>query len=169
MQLEYKILSNQTLEDVCMITYGSLERLVKLVADNPILYLGIDLETVAGQIIYYDSDYIVSRPTEITVSSVIQPEYIKTYTGIEGQSIYDVCIQLYGSLEKLVTLCNDSNISLTKGDNVKNKQFTYNTKNIEDILLVNYFKTLGTGVGSYSIALAGGKSYDHKAFDDSFK
>ena len=169
MLLEYKILSNQTLEDVCMITYKSLELLVKLINDNPILSLDVDMSTVCGQTIYYDSDYVYSRPVEITTTTIPETEYIKNYTGIEGQSIYDVCIQLYGSLEKLVTLCNDSNIPLTKGDNTKNKEFIYNTKNIDDILLVNYFKTLGTGVGSYSIALAGGKSYDHNAFDDSFQ
>lgn len=169
MQLEYRILSNQTLLDVCMATYNSMELLIKLVSDNPILSLDVDMATVSGQIVYYDSDYVVSRPVDITTITVPETQYIKTYTGIEGQNVYDVCIQLYGSLEKLVTLCNDSNIPLTKGDNTKNKEFIYNTKNIEDILLVNYFKTLGTGVGSYSIALAGGKSYDHKAFDDSFK
>ena len=168
MQLEYRILSNQTLSDVCMATYNSMELLIKLVYDNPILSLDVDMATVSGQIVYYDSDYVVSRPVEITTTTVPDTQYIKKYTGIEGQNVYDVCIQLYGSLEKLVTLCKDSNISLNQGANVKNIEFTYNTKLIDDILLVNYFKTLGTGVGSYSIALAQGKSYDQKAFDDSF-
>jgi len=168
MQLEYRILSNQTLLDVCMATYNSLELLIKLVSDNPILSLDVDMTTVSGQIVYYDSVYVVSRPVEITTTTVPDTQYIKKYTGIEGQNIYDVCIQLYGSLEKLVTLCKDSNISLNQGANVKNIEFTYNTKLIDDVLLVNYFKTLGTGIGSYSIALAQGKSFDQKAFDDSF-
>lgn len=168
MQLEYRILSNQTLSDVCMATYNSLELLIKLVSDNPILSLDVDMTTVSGQIVYYDSAYVVSRPVEITTTTIPDTQYIKKYTGIEGQNVYDVCIQLYGSLEKLVTLCKDSNISLNQGANVKNIEFTYNTKLIDDILLVNYFKTLGTGIGSYSIALAQGKSFDQKAFDDSF-
>lgn len=168
MQLEYRILSNQTLSDVCMATYNSLELLIKLVSDNPILSLDVDMTTVSGQIVYYDSAYVVSRPVEITTTTIPDTQYIKKYTGIEGQNVYDVCIQLYGSLEKLVTLCKDSNISLNQGANVKNIEFTYNTKLIDDVLLVNYFKTLGTGIGSYSIALAQGKSFDQKAFDDSF-
>jgi len=168
MQLEYRILSNQTLLDVCMATYNSLELLIKLISDNPILSLDVDMTTVSGQIVYYDSAYVVSRPVEITTTTVPDTQYIKKYTGIEGQNVYDVCIQLYGSLEKLVTLCKDSNISLNQGANVKNIEFTYNTKLIDDVLLVNYFKTLGTGIGSYSIALAQGKSFDQKAFDDSF-
>lgn len=168
MLLEYRILANQTLEDVCMETYNSLSLLYKLVIDNPILSLDVDMATVAGKIIYYDSELVVARPIEITTLNVPETQYIKSYTGIEGQSIYDVTIQLYGSLEKIVNLCNENNLSFNDGNNVKNVEFTYNTKNIDDILLVNYFKTLGTGVGSYSIALAGGKSYDQKTFDDSF-
>jgi hypothetical protein len=168
MLLEYRILANQTLSDVCISTYNTLELLVKLVTDNPILSLDVDMSTVAGEIIYYDSEYVYSRPVEVTVNSVPETDYIKKYTAIEGQNIYDVTIQLYGSLENLVTLCKDNNISLNQGSNVKDIEFTYNTKKIDDILLVNYFKTLGTGAGSYSIALAGGKSYDQKAFDDSF-
>ncbi len=168
MLLDYRILANQTLEDVCMNTYNTLEMLFKLVTDNPILSLDVDMSTVAGKVIQYDSDYVYSRPVEITTTTVPETEYIKKYTGIEGQSVYDVAIQVYGSLEKIITLCNDSNLSLNNGNNVKNVEFTYNTKNIDDILLVNYFKTLGTAVGSYSMSLAQGKSYDHKAFDDSF-
>jgi hypothetical protein len=167
MLLEYRTLSNQTVEDVCIITYNSLERLTKLVNDNTILNL-TDLQVVSGKVIYYDSDYIVSRPVEVTTATVPETEYIKSYTGIEGQSIYDVCIQLYGSLENLVTLCFDNNQRLTNGDNVKNIPFSYNTKKIDDILLVNYFKTLGTGLGTYSLAIAQGKSYNQNAFDDSF-
>jgi hypothetical protein len=168
MLLEYKILSNQTLSDVCMATYNSMELLFKLVTDNPILNLDVDMDTVLGEIIYYDSEYVYSRPVEVTTTTIPKTDYIKSYTGIEGQSIYDVCIQVYGSLEKLVTLCFDNNQKLTNGDNVKNISFTYNTKKIDDVLLVNYFQTLGTGLGTYSLAIAKGKSYDQKAFDDSF-
>jgi len=165
----YLIKNNQSLEDVCCATYGTMEYLTKLVFDNEnIGSIDVDMNEISGQLIYFDETLVNKIPVEVKVLKPIEESAIKYYTGIEGQSIYDVCIQLYGSLEKLILLCNDNNLRLTRADNVKNIEFKYNTNKIEDVLLVNFFKTLGTGVGSYSINLAKGKSYDSKAFDDSF-
>lgn len=166
---EYRILNNQTLEDVCCVTYGNMSLLSKLVFDNEILgSFDVNMDAISGQIIYYDETLVNNIPVEVKPKIAIAEDDIQYYTGIEGQSVYDICIQLYGSLEKLIFLCNENNLPLTRGNTVKNITFKYNTNKVEDVLLVNYFKTLGTGVGSYSINLAKGKSYDHKAFDDSF-
>lgn len=51
---------------------------------------------------------------------------IKSVQAVDGQSIYDVCLQVYGSLDKLIKLCTDNNI--TNIDIIPNgKVFYYDT------------------------------------------
>ena len=165
----YQVLNTQTLEDVCMSTYGNIVYLQKLAFDNAnIGSIDADMEALSGQYIYYDEALIETTPASLKAKEQTTSTNIKYYTGIEGQSVYDVAIQKYGTLENIIQLCFDNNLSIEELDNVKDIEFKYNTNLIENTLLVQFFSNLGTGVSSFSKVLVLGKSFDHEAFDKSY-
>lgn len=166
MQLEYRILNGETLQDVVMNTYHNLEYQNKLVLDNPTVLTSLDvnMNTVSGKVIYYDYDLSQQRAEEVNTSVPIDLGTVKTFVGKEGQSIYDASIQTHGGLENIVKMSFDNGYSLEDGNGIKNKEFNYNTKDISNILLVNWLSDLGTSAGSYVIEL----NRPHHSYDNSF-
>ena len=63
---EFIAISNSTIYDVCMNTYGSLDYLVKLMNDNN--HLGVDINPTNGQIFMYD-DSLVNKISDVNNSN----------------------------------------------------------------------------------------------------
>ncbi len=69
------------------------------------------------------------------------------YTVKDGQTIYDIALQLYGSIEYVYTLIND-NLSLLPNldtDPIGGMQLTYTEQNA---VLVNEFKRSNTNIST---------------------
>lgn len=60
----------------------------------------------------------------------------------EGQSLFDVCLMTYGSLEYMYKLIQDNNIDSINENNLSQKEFTFDTSLINDSLL--YSKNINT-------------------------
>lgn len=56
---EFVAISNSTIFDVCLNTYGTLDLLVKLMVDSD--HDGVDVYPVVGQKFYYDPMLVVSN------------------------------------------------------------------------------------------------------------
>lgn len=87
---------------------------------------------------------------------------ISEYTAQEGQSIYDVCANTYGDLNKLRKLITDNNIGSVNDQNLAKKVFKFDTSLIKDNLLFNVnnnsnvvYSTKGVGL-AYLTKLSGG-------------
>lgn len=63
---EFKAISNSTIYDVCMNTYGTLDYLVKLLVDNNIN--DINVNPTNGQIFLYD-DTLVNKISNVNITS----------------------------------------------------------------------------------------------------
>jgi hypothetical protein len=59
---------------------------------------------------------------------------VKTYKAVDGQSIFDVCLQTYGSLDFLMKLVGDSAFDSINGDPYSGQQFSYDDDLIVDQL-----------------------------------
>ena len=75
----YTVLDRQSIFDICLNTYGSLDFLIKLMSDNN--FPGCDNYPVAGDAFLYDDSLIVNQTT-VTTSSVIQA-YCTRNTGVQ--------------------------------------------------------------------------------------
>lgn len=63
-----------------------------------------------------------------------------TYLAKNGQSIYDVCLQTYGSLNFLYKLIKDNSL-LGINDTVQNKKIIYDESLVEDFSIFNHNDT----------------------------
>lgn len=52
----FTAISNSTIYDVCLNTYGTLDHLVKLMDDNG--HEGVDVDPVNGQVFQYDESFV---------------------------------------------------------------------------------------------------------------
>lgn len=163
----YEAVSGQNLLDVCLSTYGSLEYLTQLATDNSIT---LNDSVTSGQIFNWNPLTNIQNPTknfttELSTLSVSSLDFknetfietniatpSKLFKAIKGQSILDVCLNTYNSLEFLIQLCQENSISLN--DSVASGQ-VFNWNQTEDILSIpKFFATELSEEDSMSYALA---------------
>ena len=60
---------------------------------------------------------------------------MQTYKALDGQSLYDVCLQTYGSLNYLVKLMTDNNISNLDITSIAGIVFIFDERLTVDMLL----------------------------------
>jgi len=87
-----------------------------------------------------------------------------TYTAVSGQSLQDVCMITYGSLDYLVQLANDNYITDLNSSSLSGVTFTYN-----DTLVVNQVlqQQLNQGYGTAPAVLAYYVSEDDGSYYES--
>ncbi len=86
------------------------------------------------------------------------------YTAQTGQSIYDVCLQTYGTLNLLFKLLVDNKISVSNTHNLSGVVFIFDDELVKDYSVFNHNVTENI---HYATANKVGKSFD-KSFDLSF-
>lgn len=102
---QYKIKSDQTIIDSIISTYGYLDG-----AYDFILLNGLDnINSVLTPTDYlsYDSNLINFKPSQLYLGENVQSatKVVKTY---DYQSIYDVCLQNYGDLNRMYEFITDN-------------------------------------------------------------
>ncbi len=85
----------QDIYGLAILLYGDIRGVEELTRLNKGLFLDLDATDYQGSIVYYDDDI---KFTPFVSSSITKVSGLSDYVSIEGQSIYDVAIQLYGSL-----------------------------------------------------------------------
>jgi hypothetical protein len=87
---------------------------------------------------------------------------IAEYTAKEGQSIYDICANTYGDINKLRKLITDNNIGSINNQNLAQQVFKFDTSLIKDNSLFNVnnnsnviYATKGSGE-AYLTRVSGG-------------
>lgn len=107
----YKSDNSQTVFDVAMLRYGSLDGLATLLADNPALVLN------DGTIAQYGVTHLVGEAspasselekTEPARSINKQPQQRPEYRSNIQQTVFDVALMQYGGVEGLVFLLADN-------------------------------------------------------------
>ena len=83
---------------------------------------------------------------------------ISTYTAVTGQSLYDVCLIVYGTLDLLLKLATDNGIADLNSIALTGTTFTYDNTLIANPVLHQQLNQ------SYGTAYAGENTF----FDDTF-
>ena len=162
MQSVYKVQQGETLQDVTVKLYGSLDYQIKLMSDN-----GVNLyDDLTGISLIYDTTIITAIPKTIQSNTTIDNTKLNII-GIDRQSIFDIAIQSHGTLENIVALLDYNGHSLNDMNNVKQKKFIYYTTDIKNYPLYNFMQNLGTSAGSVLTNVIAGGSFNG-AFDISF-
>ena len=116
MILTYKIPPNITLQDLCIRIYNTLDAMYDLTSRNSMLVGMNDLTLLAGLDVYYNSDLGSKKAVQINYT-FIEPQISKIkYVGKYGQSIYDIVLQTYGTLDFLDKFIADNNITDISAD-----------------------------------------------------
>lgn len=104
---DYKVQSGQTLSNIALELYGEVSYTWKLASDNNI---GLN-DSIEGLTLVYD-DSIKSQVLEpLLVAPIRQKNLLQTYTSLFGQSIFDIALNLYGSVEFALTAYINSNMT----------------------------------------------------------
>lgn len=137
MQLaNYKTTQGQSIYDVVNGVYGSLDYFSQLLIENAnleaVAYTLIDESAVEVE---YDADVIRNKPPVIFRSTGAIATTITEYPALDGQSVYDVAMMTYGSLDKLIELLNDSSFGSTNNTNLGGVRFTFDSSRKTDQIL----------------------------------
>lgn len=104
MELDYKIKEGETIYDASNITLFGMDNIVQ----GLLIPSDLSFTSITGfQTIYYDENYIQNSTVQLQLNV---PKEIDTYTVLseENQSLYDVCLMNYGTLDEVVKLISDN-------------------------------------------------------------
>ena len=149
---EYRVIKGQSIDDVCIVVYGNLERLPKLLIDNPF----IDSYTYVfqgGELINYDANLYKLPPRSITASATIAST-LKTKQGQSMQNIFDILIQTYGRMDDLLMLMVDSNQNAFGDMSANGKIFNFDESKIQDLINMQNSKKYHQGCWVFPVAVA---------------
>jgi hypothetical protein len=130
---DYKVLSGEDIYSVAYKLYGDISYAVKLTIDNSI---GLN-DSLDGLTLTYDDSIKSEVLQPLLIAPIKQNNVAQTYNSYFGQSIFDVVLNLTGSLENVVSVVKNSN--MTNINNILNKTyvFTYNTTQDPLVLWAN--------------------------------
>lgn len=136
------IVSDQNLVDLALQKYGVAESIIQLCSDNG---LSLSDDLVSGAQIFIDER--IEYKTTGVILGPLKSSLKATEMVIEHQNLVDAALQYYGSLEQLVTLCEenllDVNSSLQAG-----MKLTLNASKVQRKQLVNYLDKKGININT---------------------
>lgn len=132
MQREYASNYGESIFEVAVKTYGSSEYIFKLIEDNPSVFENLGSLTITGQVIIWDDAYKISSAGLVAVPVVNDAVIV----GQWGQSLYDVCLQTYGSLNNLFVLMRDNEISNLNAQLLSQRVFTFDKRLVADNIIL---------------------------------
>ena len=152
---DHKVLENQNIFDVANITLGGFDNIyVGLIQQNENI-IDFDLNSIATENIKFDDLYFSSSTIQIQLN-VPNQSTIKEYVGLENQSIYDVALMKYGSLESIYELIQKNNLISINELSVAFKNLIFEDTKVVNLSLVKninkkayVFGTLQEGGGNF--------------------
>lgn len=123
---KYRIPANQTLFDAALVLYGGVEYAIKLILENPII---VDLNSdVSGLEIVYDENFKPEVLSPLLSSPKISANMVQTWKPYDGQTIFDIALQLDGGFENLVSLIKNSTLNNVNDEIDQTSIFVYTKK-----------------------------------------
>ncbi|CAB4218271.1 hypothetical protein UFOVP1596_11 [uncultured Caudovirales phage] len=130
---EYNVHDGETIFDIAINTYGSTDYVYKLIADNPVITsIDFDFSLYPGTILLWDPDFKIIQAPDLTSADTAPASTLASYTALDGQSIFDICLQTYGDLNLLYKLMQDNKIDNTNSTMLKGSVFIFDTLLIKD-------------------------------------
>lgn len=103
---DHRIRDNEDIYTMATVLYGSPEYAIQLLQDNPLLYSG------ATSVVY---DPAVKKEKETISINVNKPaEKDVVYSTFDGQSFFDLAIQLHGNIEASIQVAREKGKNLNQ-------------------------------------------------------
>lgn len=134
-----------TIYDALLKTYG-LDYAYKLIQENNIP--SINSAFLSGEIINYDETFQIPKIPDVAQTSKGISSSIKSLTGKEGQSIYDLALMSYGSFDNILKLIQDSQIDSLNESEFYRKSVSYDENFIVDNIYYNKIIKAGTVINT---------------------
>lgn len=141
----YRVLDGMSIFDVAINTYGNASFAVQLLQDNPTNFP--DWNTIIPGDVFFDETQIVKIVPGIQLTADAVDDGQRSIKGIANQSIFDVAMVTYGTIDKVVELIRDSDnlpLSYILADD---RTFYFNLNKTSDINLYIFLSRPGTAVG----------------------
>lgn len=146
------LVTNQnTIWDLALQGYGTLEQVVRLVNDNSSLLPNINANTTGlpGQELGIDAQYVVPIKNAQPVTNPVNASNTYSFISRQQQNLFDIALNTYGTIESLVQLLIDNEVTeITAGSLIKS--FSFDSTLIKDINIYTnttakgYFFSTGT-------------------------
>lgn len=117
-------LFGETIYDIALKLYGSVDASVKLVLDNDVELMD-DFEGVE---LTYDTDYKETNVVPLVTIKLPSENLSQTYRPTDFQSIFDVALQLSGNLGNVVEIVHNSTLNNINTDIKITDSFNYTVK-----------------------------------------
>lgn len=168
MAIKSKIFNNRkTVYELALNIYGNISYVFYILNYNTNILTGVNDSIAAGQAVIYDDSISFSNSTKTDSKNTNPTAIAKTIRIMNNQTIFDMAIQLSGSLENVFDLLNN-NQSIKSIDNLDltGIELTYFESNN---LVPTFFKTnsIAIATGIKTSSLVGGRQFDD-SFDLSF-
>jgi hypothetical protein len=103
-----KALTGQTVSDIAIQEYGSVNAIFKLSADNSV---AIDSTFLPGQTIVIDTTYSAGSESFDESSVAVTPKRKSHVIALDNQNIFDICLQEYGTIEAVFAFMQANGIT----------------------------------------------------------
>ena len=158
-----QVKNGQTIYDLLLITYGSLELTYKLIAENEnITSIDFDFDSNPNEVVSWDKSYVVSIPGQLERSATIVENNTGTIESADRQTVYDLCLMTYGSIDTLYKLITDNSINTVDDTSLSGLLLTFDKTQVTDNIMLNY-------INKYGIVMCTGDSVDEvNSYNGSF-
>jgi hypothetical protein len=126
MPSEYRIPSNQSLFDASINLYGDVSYCVKLMLENDFVE-SIDFD-VSGQVVEYDPEFKEEVLGPLTTVKLPAENLVQTWKPYEGQTIFDIALQIDGGLENIISVIANSTLNNINSGIIPSSRFDYQKK-----------------------------------------
>jgi len=127
---EYKIQTGETIYSIAIKLYGEVSYAIKLANDNNI---GLN-DSTEGLTFTYDTEIKKTVLQPLIIQQIKPKNMLQNTNSKFGQSIFDLALNLTGSLENAVSLANSSNMTNINNALDSTYTFTY-TESLDPLVL----------------------------------
>lgn len=135
---------NVSVMDLVSQLYGDLDLVTRLLTDNPIITsVNMDLTPLIGQPVKYDDALSNFVPPSLHFLPPVTDPNIGVITALLGQSLYDICLMTYGTLDLLYQLILDNEIDGVNSLDIAQMAFNFDISKIKNAALFNFNQNHG--------------------------
>lgn len=141
-QGQYKVIQEQNIFDLVLSFYGTMDEVYGFIKANPGLdNIDYDFESNPNTVVNYDASFVISTPSEISITQKESDSTIKSIKALEVQNLFDICLMTYGSFDYMYKLLQDNNIDSLNLGHIERKMFTYDSSLTIDNIYYNHITT----------------------------
>ena len=141
---------NITIYDLALQTGYTLDYIYKLIQENSIL-ANVNTAPPKLNVVNFDNTFVPKKVPTLTLKQNKLASDVDTLLKLDGQSIYDICLQSYGTLDFVYKLIQGNNLTNVDDTIPTGKKLSFKISDVVDYSIYKQFKKYSTSVTSIPI------------------